>query len=282
MYYEIYIDVLFLENFLINSLLLFIVSKIENNLWDKKRIFLSSAVGAIGTCLLVIWNLSVFIEYLIAFFILDLCMILIVAGKKRIEQILRMLIIFFITTIMAGGIIGIFQPYLKSASLFYFIVIVTYFSIKGFWEIILCFKKHQKNIFMVTIISVNRKVCINVLEDTGNQLCDPISGDSVCVIDENEAKVLLGIESEKEIEKFLDKQKIRYIPYHTILGHGVMPVFRAEKMILHLHEEKMVERPLIGISKEPVSERQLYQMILNSDILGGAKNVSESGSTTTV
>ncbi|MBO5461172.1 MAG: sigma-E processing peptidase SpoIIGA [Ruminococcus sp.] len=283
MYYEIYIDVLFLENFLINSLLLLIVKRLEKASGGKGRVFLGGAAGAISTCLLVVSHMPLIIEYLLTFLVVDVCMIWIAIGIQNATQMFRILLLFWMTTLMAGSIFNLFRPYLRSMSLFYFLTVIMYFFVRELWEIILCFKKQQRNILKVTIITVNGKVCVKALEDTGNQLYDPISKEPVSVIGNDVAKILLGCERVKEeMNMFSENLNVRYIPFHTISGSGMLPVLRAEKMILHMREERSIERPLIGISSEPVSKRQLYQMILNSDILGGAKNVSESGSTTAV
>ena len=51
MYYELYIDVLFLMNFMMDSLLLLAVKKVMNCPVSNGRVFLGSAAGAALTCL---------------------------------------------------------------------------------------------------------------------------------------------------------------------------------------------------------------------------------------
>ena len=53
MYYELYIDVLFLENFMMDSLLLLAVNRILKCGRAYGRIFLGGALGSALTCLVI-------------------------------------------------------------------------------------------------------------------------------------------------------------------------------------------------------------------------------------
>ena len=53
MYYELYIDVFFLENFMLDSLLLLIVNRITNNGRSYGRILLGGGLGSLLTCLVI-------------------------------------------------------------------------------------------------------------------------------------------------------------------------------------------------------------------------------------
>ena len=53
MYYELYIDVLFLENFMMDSLLLLAVNRVLKCGRSYGRIFLGGALGSTLTCLVI-------------------------------------------------------------------------------------------------------------------------------------------------------------------------------------------------------------------------------------
>ena len=83
---------------------------------------------------------------------------------------------------------------------------------------------------------------IHALLDTGNSLCDPVTGKPVCILGKRQAGEIL---KEKEL------QTLRYIPYCSVgTEKGVLPVIRAEKMCIHTGQECWVEKPLIGICEE--------------------------------
>ncbi len=98
--------------------------------------------------------------------------------------------------------------------------------------------------------------------DTGNCLKDPFSGQPVHILERKAAAELL---QEKSAEG------IRYIPFRTLQGEGILPVIRLEKMcVISSKEEKIwVSQPVIGISSERIFVSGKHQMLLNREILGG-------------
>ena len=118
-------------------------------------------------------------------------------------------------------------------------------------------QNHQKRILEVVLSFGGKSEAVQALVDTGNRLTDPISKEPVHVIDMETAK-RLGMKT---------LYGLRYIPYRTVNGAGVMPVVRVEKMCVKGERECQIERPILGICEEMVSEKEDYQMILNPDIL---------------
>lgn len=52
MYYEVYVDVLFVENLWVNVCLLLLTSRLMGYQTDRKRIAAGAALGSMGACLL--------------------------------------------------------------------------------------------------------------------------------------------------------------------------------------------------------------------------------------
>ena len=92
--------------------------------------------------------------------------------------------------------------------------------------------------------------------DTGNKLTDPVSKEPVHVIDTRTAD---GIGRE-------NMYAMRYLPYRTVNGSGVMPIIRMEKMEILTEPEQWIQNPILGICEELISENEEYQMILNAEI----------------
>lgn len=107
------------------------------------------------------------------------------------------------------------------------------------------------------MFSGGKSETVHALIDTGNRLTDPVSKEAVHVVDMKTVKQL-GIRT---------LYGLRYIPYRTVNGTGVMPVVRVEKMYIKGERECMAKRPILGICEEMISEKEEYQMILNADIL---------------
>lgn len=288
MYYEVYIDVLFLENLMMDSLLLLSVRKIQKLPVGCLRVFLGAMAGAILTCIVVLINLPIILKYVIFYVFITGIMISVGLKQRKLFLILRSAVLLYIVTMFYGGIMYFIHPYIRMASIFYAIAVVVYFVVNLFWKILSGAVKEHKNVCKVTIFTTKGIFQLQALVDTGNGLVDPITEEPVCVIAGETARDILGVQNnmcteqamESQFEKF--ENGVRYIVYRTIAGEDIMPIVRVGKMIIYAQEKKVIQKPLIGICKEPVSERHLYQMLLNPDILGGTKNVSKNSNTTEV
>lgn len=137
----------------------------------------------------------------------------------------------------------------------------SYYLVIGIWKFLLYLQRMNKYQYTVTVYTSGESCTIHALLDTGNSLCDPVTGKPVCILGKRQAGEIL---KEKEL------QTLRYIPYCSVgTEKGVLPVIRAEKMCIHTGQECWVEKPLIGICEEDSFTNGEYQMILNPAILGG-------------
>ena len=137
----------------------------------------------------------------------------------------------------------------------------SYYLVIGIWKFLLYLQRMNKYQYTVTVYASGESCTIHALLDTGNSLCDPVTGKPVCILGKRQAGEIL---KEKEL------QTLRYIPYCSVgTEKGVLPVIRAEKMCIHTGQECWVEKPLIGICEEDSFTNGEYQMILNPAILGG-------------
>lgn len=287
MYYEIYIDVLFLENLMMDSLLLLSVRKILKLPVSCFRVFTGAIAGSALTCMVIVFHMPVILKYVISYVFTVLVMIVIGLKQRNIFQIVRSAVSLYVTAILYGGMIYFFCPHIRNISLFVGSAVVTCFIVNLFWKILYGFVKQHKNVCKVTIFTTKGTFELQALEDTGNKLTDSVTGDPVCMIDSETAKHILNLQSNEFDEKtssmeLLMEEKFRYITCRTIIGESLIPIVRIKKMVIHTEPEKEIMKPLIGICAVPISERHLYQMILNSDILGGTNHVSKNNSTTTI
>lgn len=287
MYYELYIDVLFLENLMMDSLLLLSVRKIQKLPIGYLSVFMGAMTGTVLTCFVVVLNFPVILKYVFSYVVITNVMVLIGLKQRKMISVLQSAVLLYVIAILYGGILYFLRPYIRSVSLFYGVAAMSYFIENLFWEILSGALKQHKNVCKVTISTLKGEFSLQALEDTGNRLTDPVTGEPVCVIADATAKQILGIQSNLYERKAVQKEKpseysVRYIPYRTIAGEDIMPIVRVNELVIDAGVKKVIQKPLIGICKEPVSERHLYQMILNPDILGGTKNVSKNSNATKV
>jgi len=259
MYYELYVDVLFLVNFMMDYILLLIVRKMMKCTATHRRICIGAAVGSLLTCLVVILPIPYTIIKLILFHVLvNTCMIRVGLKIKTIRSFLKAIIMLYIGSFLLGGIMEVFRPYIRVGSLFLLIAIVGYYLVMAIWRFLSYMQRWNQCHYTVELYLGNKKYQIKGMIDTGNGLRDPISGTPVNILDRHTARTLFGEEHLKDV---------RYIPYQSIgKKAGVLPAVQLERMCILKDTECWVERPLIAISEETISKGGEYEMILNPNL----------------
>lgn len=262
MYYELYIDVLFLTNFMMDSLLLLAVKKVMKCPVNNGRVYLGSTIGAILTCLLVVFPLPAILKILVGYVGINCLMIRTGLNLQWGRGFWKAFGLLYVAAFLTGGILQALRPWIRTGSIFFAVAVAAYYLLCGIWQCLLRMGRRQAQICEVVLHIGEGTYRVRALVDTGNGLTDPLSGEPVSVLDSDCAGQIFGEERENT--------GIRYIPYCTVGGEGVMPVFRAEQMEVCLMEgdEKIrMQRPVIGICEGKISEREDYQMILNPEIL---------------
>ena len=77
----------------------------------------------------------------------------------------------------------------------------------GIWKFLLYLQRMNKYQYTVTVYTSGESCTIHALLDTGNSLCDPVTGKPVCILGKRQAGEIL---KEKEL------QTLRYIPYCSV------------------------------------------------------------------
>lgn len=258
MYYELYVDVLFLVNFMMDYILLLLVRRMLKCTATHGRICIGAAIGAALTCFIVIVPVSYVVKFLFSYLFINTFMLVTGLKIRKIKTLVKAVILLYIGTFLLGGILGYIRQYVRVGSLLLATAIAGYYVILGIWNFLSRMRKVQDTICRVKLHH-NGRVCeINGLIDTGNQLKDTVSGQPVSVLDRETVKELLGDSI---------PEGLRYIPYHSIgKEQGVMALLRIERMCVHRQEECWLEKPLIAISEEQISKTNEYQMILNPNL----------------
>lgn len=261
MYYELYIDILFLINFMMDSLLLLAVKRILKCPVRNSRVFFGGALGAALTCVLVCLPLPAAVK--LPVYYLGISSVMLRAGLdvRGGRAFLRAFGLLYVSAFLMGGMLQLLRPWVRTGSLLFAAAVPIYYLLCGIWQCLARLRNEKERLCEVVLHIGLQKYRMHALMDTGNALTDPVSGEPVSVIDPACAQ--------KMLEK--DKHKgVRYIPYRTVGGEGVMPVFRAEQMEVFLSGKKRgfrMQRPIIGICEGQISGQEEYQMILNPDVL---------------
>ena len=259
MYYELYVDVLFLVNFMMDYILLLIVRKMLQCTATHGRICLGAALGSFLTCVVVVLPIPYIAIKLILFHVLvNTCMIRVGLKIKNIRSFFKAIIMLYIGSFLLGGILEAFRPYIRVGSFFLVIAIVGYYLVLGIWKFVSYMQRWNQCHCRVDLYLGDKKYQMKGLIDTGNGLRDPISGKPVNILDRATAKRFFGEEYLKDV---------RYVPYQTIgKKTGVLPAVQFERMCIWKDTPCWVEKPLVAISEEAISIGGEYEMILNPNL----------------
>lgn len=259
MYYELYVDVLFLVNFMMDYLLLLLVRKMLKCSATHGNICIGACLGALSTCLVIVLPIPYAFMKLVLFHIaVNTLMIRVGLKIKDIKNFIKAFLMLYSGGFLLGGILESLSQYMKIGSLFFAAMIASYYIAVGIWNFFASILRRNHSRCMVELYVGDRKYQIEGLIDTGNGLHDPLTGKPVSILDKRAAKAFLGHER---------AEKIRYIPYHSIgKQDGVLPAVTIDKMCVQQDLTHWIEKPLIGISEEEISAGENYKMILNPDL----------------
>ena len=256
---NVYLDLVFLLNLFLDSLLLWSVSAVLKRNVKVKRILIGGLVGSSSTIFL-FFELSP-TELFLFKTIISILMVLACFSFHTLKETLYNLIYLYFISILLGGF------------LYYFHLEFSYDVIRNLFVpsdknqnipvllfasplILYCYarasmkrKKRNTNIYHIELIEGKKRYQYTGYLDTGNKLYDPYSKRAVHLLYD-------------PTYKFSKKQNIIYVPYQGLGVSGIIPCVFFDKMVID--GEKELVKVLIGFSKEPFQIEGI-QMILQGD-----------------
>ena len=228
----VYLDVLFLTNFLANLFLLEVTEKLVRTGLRRWRRLLSALCGSLYACLAFYPDLS-FLQSAVLRILTALTMLCIAFRFCTLRRFLRCTIVFFCTALLSGGIcyalffmtpLGIQTGAVLKSGVFYWHVPV-YILLIGFsaaytllyaFEHVLSFCTQRRHALHRLEFRIGKEnCCIPALLDTGNALFDTVTGLPVIIA---QAECV-----------HTDTAALRRIPYRTLTGEtSLLPVLRPE------------------------------------------------------
>ncbi len=259
MYYELYVDILFLVNFMMDYLLLCLLRKMLSCTATQGRILFGAAVGSALTCVVVILPIPyAFVKFILFHTMVNTVMIRAGLKIRDLRTAVKAYILLYIGAFLLGGMLEAFSPYVKYGSLFFAVAVIGYYVTTKFWDFITTMQRINQYQCEVELC-LGEKLCrIRGIIDTGNGLTDPITKQPVSVLDRSVAQDFLGGAA---------LSGVHYIPYRSIgKTEGVLTAVKIDKMCIHGERECRILEPLIAVSEECLSDKGEYHMILNPNI----------------
>ena len=293
----IYIDVVFLENLVMNSIILVASGIILKKKMKWIRIILASSLGAIYTIIGYISVLEIY-SNLILKVILSILIIYIAFNPQTVKQLWKDLLIFYLTSFVFGGVafalIYVVKPQdiLMKNGLFlgtYPLKTVLLAAIVAFIIIIAAFaivktKFSKKDMFCDVEVELNNKIIkTRAMIDTGNLLKEPITNTPVIVLEHtllyecvpkeilDNLESILGGELVKIPEKVRNEyiSKLKLIPFASLgKQNGMLVGIKADSLkIIQDDQEKENKNVIVGIYNKSLTKRGEYRALVGMDLI---------------
>lgn len=280
-----YIEYVFAENFFIDFILLFITGKLIKKMIIYRRLIIASVIGALYV-ILTAYIGSVFMTYFIVKFSVSILMIMVAYDTKGIIANVRVILCFYITSLIMVGIITAlyYLDYDKlTVNAIVFSLFVGYAALHFFFKEIKA--RIDKNNYMrnVSIGVGNKSKILRAYIDTGNELTDPMTGKPVIVVNIDSIKNILGDDlydgilcfyknKANNYENLLsmnEKIKLRIVKYNTISSIGERMVCIVPDNIEISDDDKnsINADAIIGIYPKKISQKNDYDALLFKKLL---------------
>jgi len=296
---EIYLDVLFLENFVINYIILYVTSIFSKVRVSSLRIAGGAAIGALYVAVLILLPGMKVYGTIVAKLLLSAGIIAVTFTPEKLKSFLKILVMFYGSTfIFAGaafafiyfnqsggfvrnGIVYVFWRY--KLTLLALSIMTVGIIIKVLIEIIQSRAK-EKYLMPIKISFEDNVIELAALVDTGNSLHDPLTNMPVIIVEYLAIKDVLPADIQdifkesKEndldnISKVISNSKwfsrFRLIPFMSIgKDNGILIGFKPDYIEIGKDDEKKgVKDVVVGICNKTLSRNERYRALLNPELV---------------
>jgi len=305
LYLEVYPDIIFILNFFIDFILLFLLKQVNRKSSNVPRLIAAAAIGAIFAVIISIFPwMNVIFRFVLMNVLAAILMLRIAFGKLKKADLFKQVIVLYLITYFVGGLLNSiyyhtnFRLYLLKVgdTLIFsniswkFVAIVIMLLVPAtlfFLWLLRCYQSNEHETYEVELFLENRSVHTKGLIDTGNCLYDPIFKKPVMVIENSLLEELLSTEFRNDLENakryMVDSNfntgqwdigsehvlRLRFIPYQSIgETQGMMLGLILDKVLIHTGKETICnEKVTAAICDNHLSTKDDYHVILHKKLL---------------
>lgn len=291
----VYADVLFVTNFLINFLVLYLAGKIGRLARNPWRLILGAAVGAVYALCMFFPKLS-FGYGAAAKLVFSLFVVALTYNIRGVRLYIKTVLVFYLVTFCLGGSVmalfyftglgarlgavvknGIFYIHIPWQILL-FAVLLSYEIIRWGWGALQSRLSRENMYRKIGICWNGEEVWIDALLDTGNSLSEPLSGAPVIVAEYEKLQPILppalkGIcESPEDAIEIADEKirgRIRMIPFSSLgKEHGMLLGFRPDRAwVLENESLRDAGSVVVAIYTKTLSRDRSFGALLPPEML---------------
>lgn len=297
---EIFIDIIFLENLVMNYLILQLTAMFSKSRTSSLRLFLGALLGAMYVVLLILLP-GIQVYYTTAAkIVLSLAIVAVAFSPERFAGFFKTLAIFYISTFIFAGAAFAFLYFSEGGGfikngvvvtlgngkwVYIFLSVITVgIIVRIFWDMLQYKFTREKLLIPLKISFESRIIDLAALVDTGNSLHDPLSNLPVIVVEFNAIQEILPCEIKNIFEQSKEDDltsvtnivskstwfsRFRLIPF-TSLGkeNGMLIGFKPDYIEIGENEEKKgVSNVIVGIYNRALSKNEKYKALLSPELV---------------
>ncbi|MGN0379463.1 MAG: sigma-E processing peptidase SpoIIGA [Butyrivibrio sp.] len=291
MHYLVYIDVLFMVNFIMDYIVVSLAADIigcrfaaSTRSHKKRRIdpgpaifclrkVCAASIGALWVSIVLVLRLRGILWDIVTYFVIAIIMTMSIVSPREWRRLIKCMVVMYFVTCALGGIMNVVYyytafgcmiksisekpaaaailPVLGGAVMLAPLINLIFRYISGFIS--------TRKIMPVVIIENNGKaIRLKALVDTGNSLTDPYSGSAVNVMESDVAATL--------IKSYADSH-YHLIPFMS-LGEekGLIPVVRFDRLTIIGEKKYTVDKPLFALYSGKFTDSD-YRVILHPELI---------------
>ncbi len=293
----VYADIILIENFLMNYIIIWSSSRYLRIKHTKLKFAVSSLIGALYAVL------SYFPQFTSLYSInmkilLSLLMVIVAFTPSTLKEFIRYTGLFYLVSFIFGGAAFGFYYFIRGLkstvngvsyiSKFPVIILllsisIAYVIVKYCWEFIQYRIRRDKVFIELSICMDSKEACMMALVDTGNALNDPISKSYVIVAEYEAIRDLFPLEIQKIFEGNHENDlnvltmimscsewvtRFRVIPFKSLgRENGMLIGFKPDEVHITEDNKKIqVKNTIIGVYNKKLSSGNEYFALVHPDV----------------
>lgn len=307
----IYIDIIFLENILMNYIILFATLVIikSKTKYQQIRLIISSIIGSCYAIIVYLDILSIY-SNIFAKIILSIIMVYVAFGAQNLKTLLKQILIFYFVSFIFGGCTVALIYFIKPENVkinngvfvgTYPIKVTLIAGVVAFIVTQIAFKINKNKLnsknafFNIEIFFEEKTIKVKALLDSGNMLTEPISKLPVIIVEKEELKKIISKDFLNYIENFVggdvEKEyeenniqeylsKVRMVPFMSIgKENGMLIGIRIDKIKIETEDINIERKNVIaGIYDKKLTKDNKYNALIGLNLLEG-ENENEFATT---
>lgn len=279
MYYEVFIDVLFVTNFVMDFFLLRLAGRLLHSSATLGRSLLGALMGAGGICLLALHPGSRILNTILVHVVINTLMVRFGCNLKKVRELCKGVLVLYAAGFLLGGMLLLFQRYTgtRGIRVLFLSGAISYLFLAAGIRAHTRAERKADRTYKVCLYANGKCKKGTALLDTGNGLTDPVSGKPVCIGQIGMLEGLLEEDTIRGLERFGEGYAVgefgnlhpHFIPF-TSLGcsQGMTVAVTLDYLSLEGRRiHKVIRRPVIAFSGEKAPFLGDYQLILHPNLI---------------